>query len=207
MKTLRILAVTAAVFAAGSTFAQGPSLLGDPALSLSNVSVGVEAGTTGYGVNFGYDVTSNTSLNIGWAGGSVPNVHGDSISIAGVGKFKTNYSQLENTSVVIKYAPFTQQYLNAVNLQFGTYVQDSAYRLSDKATGVQVGKVSTGPSVNPYLGFGIAPKFNAHWGVNLDLGAIYNGKQKAEDSSGNEVLLGDRYRWYPVAKAGVSYHF
>lgn len=207
MKTLRILAVTAAVFAAGSTFAQGPSLLGDPALSLSNVSVGVEAGTTGYGVNFGYDVTPNTSLNIGWAGGSVPNVHGDSISIAGVGKFKTNYSQLQNTSVVIKYAPFTQQYLNAVNLQFGTYVQDSAYRLDDKATGAQIAKVSTGPSVNPYLGFGIAPKFNAHWGVNVDLGAIYSGKLKAEDGTGAEVLLGDRYRWYPVAKAGVSYHF
>ncbi len=207
MKTLRILAVTAAVFAAGSTFAQGPSLLGDPALSLSNVSVGVEAGTTGYGVNFGYDVTSNTSLNIGWAGGSVPNVHGDSISIAGVGKFKTNYSQLENTSVVIKYSPFTQQYLNAVNLQFGTYIQDSAFRLADKTTGAQVGKVSTGPAVDPYLGFGIAPKINAHWGVNLDLGAIYNGKIKAEDGLGNEVVLGDRYRWYPVAKAGVSYHF
>ncbi|MDE2420357.1 MAG: hypothetical protein KGO49_04135 [Gammaproteobacteria bacterium] len=206
MKTLRILAVTAAVFAAGSTFAQGPSLLGDPALSLSNVSVGVEAGTTGYGVNFGYDVTPNTSLNIGWAGGNVPNVHGDSISIAGVGKFKTNYSQLQNTSVVIKYAPFTQQYLNAVNLQFGTYIQDSAYRLSTK-NGAQVGKVSTGPAVDPYLGFGIAPKINAHWGVNLDLGAIYNGKLKAEDGSGNEVLLGDRYRWYPVAKAGLSYHF
>ena len=34
MKTLRILAITAAVFAAGSTFAEGPSLLGDPALSM-----------------------------------------------------------------------------------------------------------------------------------------------------------------------------
>lgn len=206
MKTLRILAVTAAVFAAGSTFAQGPSLLGDPALSLSNVSVGVEAGTTGYGVNFGYDVTSDTSLNIGWAGGNVPNVHGDSINIAGVGKFKTNYSQLQNTSVVIKYSPFTQQYLNWANVQFGTYVQDSAIRLSNKG-GPQIGKVSTGPSVNPYLGFGIAPKIDAHWGVNLDLGAIYSGKQKAEDNFGNEVILGDRYRWYPVAKAGVSYHF
>ena len=206
MKTLRILAVTAAVFAAGSTFAQGPSLLGDPALSLSNVSVGVEAGTTGYGVNLGYDVTPNTSLNIGWAGGNVPNVHGDSISIAGVGKFKTNYSQLQNTSVVIKYAPFTQQYLNAVNLQFGTYVQDSAYRLSVK-NGPQVGKVSTGPSVNPYLGFGFATKVVDHIGVNVDLGAIYSGKQQAEFSTGQEVYLGDRYRWYPVAKAGVSYHF
>lgn len=204
MKTLRILAVTAAVFAAGSTFAQGPSLLGDPALSLSNVSVGVEAGTTGYGVNFGYDVTPNTSLNIGWAGGSVPSVHGGSINVEHQ-KFKTNYSQLQNTSIVIKYAPFTQEYLNWTNIQFGTYIQDSAYRLSQG--GVQVGKVSTGPSVNPYIGFGIAPKLDAHWGANLDLGVIYNGKQKAEDSFGNEAVLADRYRWYPVAKAGVSYHF
>jgi hypothetical protein len=206
MKTLRIVVAMATVFAAGSTFAQGPSLLGDPALSLSNVSVGVEAGTTGYGVNLGYDVTSDTSLNIGWAGGNVPNVHGDSISGVAGQKFKTNYSQLENTSVVIKYSPFTQQYLNSVNVQFGTYIQDSAYRLSIK-NGPQVGKVSTGPSVNPYLGFGIAPKIDAHWGVNLDLGAIYSGKQTAEDNFGNEVVLQDRYRWYPVAKAGVSYHF
>ena len=205
MKTLRIVVAMAAVFAAGSTFAQGPSLLGDPALSLSNVSVGVEAGTTGYGVNLGYDVTSDTSLNIGWAGGNVPNVHGDSMVVAGT-KYKTNYSQLQNTSVVIKYSPFTQQYLNAVNVQFGTYIQDSAIRLSVK-NGPQVGKISTGPSVNPYLGFGIAPKIDAHWGVNLDLGAIYSGKEKAEDNFGNEVVVADRYRWYPVAKAGVSYHF
>jgi hypothetical protein len=205
MKTLRIVVAIATVFAAGSTFAQGPSLLGDPALSLSNVSVGVEAGTTGYGVNLGYDVTSDTSLNIGWAGGNVPNVHGDSIDVAG-SKYKTNYSQLENTSVVIKYTPFSQQYLNIMNLQFGTYIQDSAIRLSTK-NGPQIGKVSTGPSVNPYLGFGFAPKIDAHWGVNLDLGAIYSGKQKATDNFGNEVILADRYRWYPVAKAGVSYHF
>lgn len=204
MKTLRVLAVTAAIFAACSTFAQGPSLLGDPALSLSNVSVGVEAGTTGYGVNFGYDVTPSTSLNIGWAGGSFPSVHGGSITLNHQ-KFDTNYSQLQNTSIVIKYAPFTQEYLNWANVQFGTYIQDSAYRLSQG--GVQVGKVSTGPSVNPYLGFGFAPKIDAHWGVNLDLGAIYNGNQKAEDSFGNVTVLGDRYRWYPVAKLGASYHF
>ncbi|GAC1379447.1 MAG: ornithine uptake porin CarO type 1 [Aquirhabdus sp.] len=208
MKTLRILAVTAAVFAAGSTFAQGPSLLGDPALSLSNVSVGAEAGTTGYGVNFGYDVTPNTSLNIGWAGGSVPSLYGKSITVRGEGKFRAHYSQLSNTSIVVKYTPFTQQYLNAVNVQFGTYIQDSNIRLSD-STGTTVGKVSTGPSVKPYLGFGIAPKFDAHWGVNLDLGTIYNGKVNAvaTDGSGGEGLLSKGNRWYPVAKAGVSYHF
>ncbi len=204
MKTLRILAVTAAVFAAGSTFAQSPSPLGDPALSLSNVSVGVEAGTTGYGVNFGYDVTPNTSLNIGWAGGSVPSVHGGSINVEH-DKYDTDYSQLQNTSIIIKYSPFTQQYLSATNIQFGTYIQDSAYRLSQG--GVQVGKVSTGPSLNPYLGFGFASKLDAHWGANLDLGVIYNGKQKAEFSFRNGAVLDDQYLWYPVAKAGVSYHF
>jgi hypothetical protein len=200
MKTLRILAVTAAVFAAGSTFAQGPSLLGDPALSLSNVSVGVEAGTTGYGVNFGYDVTPNTSLNIGWAGGSFPSVHGQSL----VG-YSADYSQLENTSIVIKYAPFTQQYLSAMNVQFGTYIQDSAIRLSKG--GVAQGKISTGPSVSPYIGFGYAPKIDAHWGVNLDLGTMYQGKQIAEFNSGARVALNDRYSWQPVAKVGASYHF
>ncbi len=213
MKTLRILAVTAAVFAAGSTFAQGPSLLGDPALSLSNVSVGAVAGTVGYGVNFGYDVTPNTSLNIGWAGGSFPGLHGSSIDVThqdtpttvGHYKVKTSNSQLENTSVVVKYTPFSQQYLNWANVQFGTYIQDSAYRLSYQ--GATVGKVSTGPSVNPYLGFGIAPKLDAHWGVNLDLGVIYSGKQSAQFNDGTSTVLADRYRWDPVAQAGVSYHF
>ena len=201
MKTLRILAVTAAVFAAGSTFAQSPSLLGDPALSLSNVSVGVEAGPTGYGVNFGYDVTPNTSLNIGWAGGSFPSVHGQSL----VG-YSADYSQLENTSIVIKYSPFTQQYLSAANFQFGTYIQDSAIRLSKG--GVAVGKISTGPAVSPYIGFGFAPKIDAHWGVNVDLGVIYQGTQVAEFNNGaTRVALDDEYNWAPVAKIGASYHF
>lgn len=206
MKTLRILAVTAAVFAAGSTFAQGPSLLGDPALSLSNVSVGVEAGTTGYGVNFAYDVTPDTSLNIGWAGGTGPSVYGKKIKIDGE-RFKAHYSQLENTSIVVKYAPFTQQYLNMFNLQLGTYIQDSNIRLSD-STGT-VGKISTGPSARPYVGFGIAPKINSHFGVNADFGAIYNGQVQAvaTDGSGDTASLGGKYHWYPVAKAGVSYHF
>jgi len=199
MKTLRILAVTAAVFAAGSTFAQGPSLLGDPALSLSNVSVGVEAGTTGYGVNFGYDVLPNTSLNIGWAGGDVPSVHGDTLA-----KYDAHYSDLSNASIVIKYSPFTQQYLSATNVQFGTYIQDSAIRLSKG--GVTQGTISTGPNVSPYIGFGFAPKFDAHWGVNLDLGVIYQGTQVAK-FGGTSVDLDDEYNWAPVAKAGVSYHF
>ncbi len=218
MKTLRILAVTAAVFAAGSTFA-APSNLGDPALSLSNLSVGVEAGTTGYGVNFGYAVNPSTSLNIGWAGGSVPSVHGDSLSV-GHRKYHANYSELQNTSIVIKYSPFTAQYLNLFNVQFGTYIQDSAIKLTSYDRNV-VGKVSTGPSVNPYLGFGFAPKINDHWGVNVDLGVIYQGQQKAELRAvnavgqaqlnaafpGQDYNLADQYKWSPVAKAGVSYHF
>ncbi|AXI03007.1 hypothetical protein [Aquirhabdus parva] len=218
MKTLRILAVTAAVFAAGSTFA-APSNLGDPALSLSNLSVGVEAGTTGYGVNFGYAVNPSTSLNIGWAGGSFPNVHGDSLNV-GHRKYKANYSDLQNTSIVIKYSPFTAQYYNWFNVQFGTYIQDSSIKLTSNDRSI-VGKVSTGPSVNPYLGFGFAPKIDDHWGVNLDLGVIYQGQQQAKlratnaagqaylDSHfpGEDYNLADQYKWSPVAKAGVSYRF
>lgn len=207
MKTLRILAVTAAVFAAGSTFAQSPSLLGDPALSLSNVSVGAEAGTTGYGVNFGYDVTPNTSLNIGWAGGRAANIR-KTMKIDG-DDLKTHNRAFENTSIIVKYAPFTQQYADLVNVQFGVYVQDSDITLKDKASNVKVGKIAVGPAVNPYLGIGIAPKINSHWGVNFDVGTIYQGKlvAAASDDSGQEIVVSSRYRWFPVAKAGISYHF
>ncbi len=217
MKTLRILAVTAAVFAAGSAFA-APSNWGDPALSLSNVSVGAEAGTTGYGVVLGYAVNPSTSLNLGWAGGNFPNVHGGSLSV-GHQKYRASYSDLQNTSLVIKYAPFTQNYLNWLNLQFGTYIEDSAIRLRSN-DGKIVGKVSTGPSLNPYLGFGVAPKLTDHISVNVDLGVIYAGKRDAQLRAANagdaatqaylqnvNTELNDRYKWEPVAKAGISYRF
>ena len=144
-------------------------------------------------------MTPNTSVNFGWAGGRVPSVHGKTL-----GAYKAHYSQLQNSSIVIKYSPFTEQYLSAANLQFGTYIQDSAIRLSQN--GVNVGKISIGPTINPYVGFGYAPKIDAHWGVNVDLGAIYQSKQIAT-INGNRVTLDDRYSWLPVAKAGVSYHF
>jgi hypothetical protein len=208
MKTLRILVATAAVFATGSTFAAG-SNLGDPALSLSNVSVGVEAGTTGYGVNFAYAVLPSTSLNVGWAGGTFPSVHGNSINVGGT-KYRTNYSQFENTSVIIKYSPFSAPYYNWVNVAFGSYFQDNEVRLTSPTA---TGKLTTSRlNPSPYLGFGIAPKIDDHWGVNVDLGVIYQGRQTVEltpTTPGATVnnTLADQYKWAPVAKAGVSYRF
>ena len=81
--------------------------------------------------------------------------------------------------------------------------------------------------IAPYVGLGIAPKFNKNWGVFGEIGAYYTGnpdvqlKQynltpvtgngtSANDAVSNEVNKirnDDKYEWMPVGKVGVSFHW
>jgi len=81
--------------------------------------------------------------------------------------------------------------------------------------------------IAPYVGFGIAPKINKNFGVFGEVGAYYTGNPTVELVSSNPGLIGDdgrtlgqatraeadkirnddKYKWLPVGKVGVSYHW
>ncbi|WP_151803844.1 ornithine uptake porin CarO [Acinetobacter bereziniae] len=81
--------------------------------------------------------------------------------------------------------------------------------------------------IAPYLGFGFAPKINKNFGVFGEIGAYYTGNPTVQLVSSNPTLIGDdgrtlgkateeeakkisnddKYKWLPVGKVGVSYHW
>jgi hypothetical protein len=82
--------------------------------------------------------------------------------------------------------------------------------------------------IAPYVGFGIAPKINKNFGVFGEVGAYYTGNPTVslQQVSGTDQVNGngdrlsdairgeenkisndDKYKWLPVGKVGVSYHW
>lgn len=80
----------------------------------------------------------------------------------------------------------------------------------------------------PYVGFGFAPKINKNFGVFGEVGAYYTGNPNvtlqqvsgSDQQNGNNEWLSDairgeankisnddKYKWLPVGKVGVSYHW
>jgi len=107
-------------------------------------------------------------------------------------------------------------------------VEVDGSRFNGGANGVNIdGKLSYDNQFAPYVGLGLAPKINENWGVFGEVGAYYTGNPDVNLNSSNPGLIGsdgrtlgaalstqendisekDKYKWLPVAKLGVSYHW
>lgn len=97
------------------------------------------------------------------------------------------------------------------------------------ASNVQIkGKQKYENQFAPYVGFGFAPKINKNFGVFGEVGAYYTGNPSVslQQVAGSDQVNGngdrlsdairgeqakisndDKYKWLPVAKLGLSYHF
>lgn len=96
------------------------------------------------------------------------------------------------------------------------------------ANGVSIeGQMNYDNQFAPYVGFGFAPKINKNFGVFGEVGAYYTGNPSAnlQRVSGsatsnidkdldqelanetNKLVNDDKYKWMPVGKVGVSYHW
>ncbi|WP_296283399.1 ornithine uptake porin CarO [uncultured Acinetobacter sp.] len=88
------------------------------------------------------------------------------------------------------------------------------------------GKLDYDNQIAPYIGFGIAPKINKNWGLFGEVGAYYTGNPSVNLTSKGEfvnvnganfdhdlaaeehdISNKDKYKWLPVGKVGVSYHW
>ncbi|MFW2080334.1 ornithine uptake porin CarO [Acinetobacter guillouiae] len=103
--------------------------------------------------------------------------------------------------------------------------------VSNNGTASVTGKMSYDNQFAPYVGFGFAPKINKNFGVFGEVGAYYTGNpsaqlvasnnlspirpdlaeyanaQDAADADARKIQNDDKYKWLPVGKVGVSYHW
>lgn len=206
------------------------------AANTSNFGVGLQVGTTGYGLDAAYKINDALSARIGYSG--------------------LNYSHSANTSDVdydakLKLSGFRALadigigagFRVSTGLMFhdnkidvhgkptsGSYtLNGNRYQASD--IGSLDGRVKFGSGVAPYIGLGYGTLSNRSGGPGFyaDIGAMYQGKSKASlsancgaalnnaqcnqlssDISAEESKVNDKinqYKWYPVISFGIYYNF
>jgi hypothetical protein len=196
MKTLRVLAISAAVLAAGNTaFAADERVVTDEGMGtsspllfnapsyLSPFSFRAEGGTTGYGGAVVYDANPSTSLVVGYNGGEVS--WSDDLSVNGT---KYDLEQDNNNPYInIEYRPFTGA--SWMHVAFGVGYNDNEYKIkaSDVNGGLKLdnqsyadlttlrGDVTYKNSISPYIGVGINPQLTKNIGLFGQIGAYYTG--------------------------------
>jgi hypothetical protein len=219
MKMGNLIAVTAALAAAGSAHAAG---------------VGVRAGTTGIGGDVGWHVAPTLDARVGYSALS----WGHHLQETGV-RYDSKL-KLSNLSALLDWSPLgpfrltggivgnNNKYDLSGTPSGGTFtVNGTTYQASD--VGNLGGRVKSGKSLVPYLGVGYGNV--AGMGVNFyfDLGVMFQGSPKASlsancggslsasqcaqlqsDVAAEGRNLQDslkRFKYYPVANIGLSIGF
>lgn len=207
MKTLRILAVSAAVMTASHAFAADESISSQVSSFFAPLgtaefykpfSVRAEVGSLGYGGAVAYDVDPITTLVVGYNGGDSTDILGHTYRWDGV-KYKTDIDS-NNTYLNLEIHPIPQA--RWVNLAFGVAYIDDQYAFHQKshngfinvnnkyfdATNSNVrGKLSYRDNVAPFLGLGVTPQLTKNIGLFAQVGAYLTGHPDANLQS-NEVI-------------------
>ena len=192
MKSLRILAVSAAVLAAGSTFAADQTVVTEEGVGTFSffkpASVRAEAGTTGYGGAITYGINPHYGVSLGYNEGEL-SYNGD------IGNKDVDWDtdfDMKNGYVTATYRPFAGNF----GIDFGTYYQDNEIRADAKptaggtfrvdgqdysSTGTSIsGKVTFRNEIAPFLGISYSPAITDRFGLFGQLGAIWQGKPNAD---------------------------
>ncbi|MEY2863211.1 MAG: hypothetical protein RLY58_918 [Pseudomonadota bacterium] len=205
MKSLRILALSAAVLSAGSVYAADQMIVTDEGVGTFSffkpASVRVEAGTTGYGGAISYGITPKVGVSIGYNEGEL-GYNGD------IGNKDVDWNtdfDMKNGYITGTYRPFSGNF----GIDFGTYYQDNEIRATadPKAGGVYrvnnsnfttplgltnvKGTVTFRNEVAPFLGVSYSPSITERFGLFGQLGVVWQGKPEANLTTNNPALLSD----------------
>ena len=199
MKTLRVLALTAAVLATGTAMANDQVVVTDEGVGTFSFfkpfGVRVEAGTTGYGGALVYSASPNTDLVIGYNGGDIS--YSDDLSIDGV---TYDLEQENNTSYLnAQLRPFANSFHVALGVAYtdNEYAVTgqpngngalSVYRIDGKdfsaaAVGELKGRVQYKNDIVPYVGIGFSPAITTRFGLFGQIGAYYTGNPEVSLTS------------------------
>ena len=204
-------------------------------------TVRVEGGLTGYGGAVIYNVNPYVGLVLGYNGGQVN--WRDNIKING---FKYDIDMNNNVPYLnamirpwgTSESPWISGLYTAVGLGYigDTYDIERHFAPGEKIhnhlksykvgnNGVTVkGQLEYENTIAPYVGIGLAPKFNSNWSFFTEIGVYYAGDLDVKITHVNEKALNPylddaskeiKYqlddqkllRWNPVAKIGVTYSF
>lgn len=234
MKTLRVLAIAAAVLATGTAMASDQVVVTDEGIGTFSFfkpfGVRVEGGTTGYGGALVYSASPKADVVIGYNGGSV-SWSGD-LDVNGV---KYDLEMDNNTTYInAQLRPFA----NSFHVALGVGYTDNEYSVTGRPdgegfyridgekfnvseVGTLTGKMSYKNDIVPYVGVGFSPAITTRFGLFGQVGAYYTGNPEvtlvgsnasaaAADAIANErrkIAEDDKYEWLPVAKLGATLRF
>ena len=192
-------------------------------------TVGVNAGTTGLGVDFSYNYNDKLSATIGFNGYSYAyDLEADNIEYDGE-------INLQTISVLGNYHPFGGKFRltggivhngNTVSLQ-AYQAPGVSYTIGDTTYSDELtldGELGF-KDVAPYVGIGWGHAVDKNWGLSADLGVLYHGTpdltltadgaatldptfdaefQKEKANAEDDIA---EFKYYPVAKVGLFFRF
>ncbi|TCM67822.1 hypothetical protein EC844_107117 [Acinetobacter calcoaceticus] len=249
MNVLKIAVVTTALSMSAMAMADSQIVRSGNVFEANQLipsGVRAEVGTTGYGGALLWNVNPYVGLALGYNGGDIS--WRDDVSVNG-----TKYDMEMNNKTAYLNAelrPFgasTNTFANSFYLAAGVGYLDNDYdlkkRIGDGGTlkidggsyqlaqagqeGGVKGKMAYKNDIAPYVGLGIAPKFNKNWGVFGEVGAYYTGNPEvnlnqynlspvegnntsAQDAVNNEarkISNDSKYEWMPVGKVGLNFYW
>ena len=191
MKTLRVLAVSAAVLAATSPAFADEKVVTDEGIATFSffkpAQVRAEVGTTGYGGAISYNVNPYVGVTLGYNGGDISWT--DDIKVNG-----TTYDlDMDNNNVYLNAE--IRPWANWFYIAAGTAYLDNDYDLQkrigngetlsiegnnyelavpNQEGGVR-GTMKYKNDIAPYLGLGFSPSITDRFGVFGEIGAFYTG--------------------------------
>ena len=196
MKTLRVLAVSAAVLAAATSAFADEKVVTDEGVATFSffkpASVRAEVGTTGYGGAVSYNVNPYVGLTAGYNGGDISWT--DNIKVDG-----TEYDlDMDNNTAYLNAE--IRPWANWFYMAAGTAYIDNDYDLQKRigagdtlsidgknyqlATGTGEGgirgKMNYKNNIAPYLGLGFSPSITDRFGVFGEIGAYYVGNPEVD---------------------------
>lgn len=202
----------------------------------SRMGVGLQVGTTGYGIDAAYKINDRVSARVGYAAldysrsRNINNVDYDAklklssfklladIGIGGGFRFSVG-AVVHDNKVDVHGKPSSGSYT----------LNGNTYQASD--IGNLDGRVKFGSGLAPYVGvgYGTLANHDAGLGFYADLGAMYQGKSKTSlNANCGSALSGaqcdqlkadvaveekkvndkiDSYKWFPVLAVGLYYNF
>lgn len=200
----------------------------------AEMGVGLRAGTTGIGADYGYKLTDSISARIGY---SAYNYSTDvtQTDVKYNAKLKlSNFSALADWNIIggFRLTGGLVGQGNKIDIDGtpsgGTYtINGTVYQASE--LGTLNGRIKAGNSVSPYLGIGYGTVAGAGVNFYADLGVMYQGSPKVnlsatcssslpsaqcsqlqsdvaaeQDKLKNDIKA---FKWYPVLSVGVTIGF
>jgi hypothetical protein len=201
-------------------------MLGTTAHAAGGFGVTAKVGTLGYGIEGTTNLMEKVNLRFGYQGANIDYDYGYETDNGVTANFSNQY-EMGNFSVLLDFHSFSSAFrftggLMGNNFKLAGSAPTGNYQIGDHVYNVPMSATfETENSVAPYFGVGwgnaVDPK--KKWILSADLGVLHTGKVNVKLSApgvtASDIALEeqkmeddiDKFRFYPVATIGVSYHF